>query len=229
MSRYKISKMDQELSGEEVEGFKNFNSLLQAHKKLMIYKRWVLSLIPVGIIIIAVIYYAFNNQLTIVDNDLPQKETSPSVESNVDSVHNNPRVDTEIIKSETIARSPARKAPAKKIVKDQKPSAQIKPQLSFEKAFPDYGLDSLVHYLNIELNKQELPQSHGNLLVAFTIDTSGNPESITIMQGLTEAIDNEIIQLISKMPAWHPAMLNGTPVSSTTTLPIHIDIKPINH
>ncbi len=226
MERYKIIKMEHDITTEEVEGLKDFSALLKTHKKSIIKKRMMLSLIPISIIIGSALYFytPTNSDLTSTNLSVPPKNThlpkavkdSAAYDSNQDSI---------VVKLKKTKKSTKKLVKKKPIRKEEinTPSYSIE----FVKSAPSYGIDSLMNYLHIELNKKALPITKGNLVVAFTIDTSGKPKAIKIMQGVSSKVDEEIVTLIKNMPAWQPAQMDGKPVASTTTLPIKIVINSI--
>ncbi len=226
MERYKIIKMEHGISVEEVERMKNFSALLKTHKKSMVKKRVMLSLIPISILIGSAFYFytPTNPDLTSVNLMAPPRIINlPKVVK--DSAANDSKKDSIVIKLKK-SKKPTNKVVKKKPIRKEEintPSYSIE----FVKAAPSYGLDSLMNYLHIELNKKALLTTNGNLVVAFTIDTLGKPNAIKIMKGVSSKVDEEIIMLIKKMPAWQPAKMDGKSVASTTTLPIKIVINSI--
>ena len=57
--------------------------------------------------------------------------------------------------------------------------------------------------------------------VSFVVEVSGDVTEITIVRGITESLDNEILCLMERMPKWIPACdENATPVRSRNQLPI---------
>ncbi len=226
MERYKIIKMEHDITTEEVEGLKDFSALLKTHKKSLIKKRMLLSLIPISIMIGSAIYFyaPANSNLTSTNLTVAPKNT-PLPKVVKDSAAYDSNQDSIVVKLKKTKKSTKKFVKKKPIKKEEinTPSYSIE----FVKATPSYGLDSLMNYLHIELNKKALPTTNGNLVVAFTIDTFGKPKAIKIMQGVSSKIDEEIITLVKNMPAWQPAQMDGKPVASTTTLPIKIVINSI--
>lgn len=232
MSRYKIVKMDNEISAKEVEGFKNFDALLKSHKKSVISKRLLLGLVPASVMVSIAFYFYFTsfNQPSIVNIEPSPKENTQIAKIGIDSIQNSDTSDTVVVKLKSIDKNQKKNNPVAKTKFKKESVLDVKQEYIFIKAAPDYGLDSLVNYLIYELNKKRLPQTSGNIVVAFTINAAGHPNTIKIIQGLSKELDAEIIQLISEMPDWQPAIMNGKTISSTTTLPIKVDIKsePLN-
>ncbi|MBK7939072.1 MAG: energy transducer TonB [Lewinellaceae bacterium] len=63
----------------------------------------------------------------------------------------------------------------------------------------------------------------GVVVVTFTIDTAGVICNAQIRRGIGNGCDEEALRLVKNMPKWAPAMLNGKPVASGSTL--HIDFR----
>ena len=60
----------------------------------------------------------------------------------------------------------------------------------------------------------------GQALVSFVINKDGKPEQILIKRGLCQAIQTELISLLTKMPPWEPGKQGGKPVKVVYTVPI---------
>jgi len=242
MSRYKIVKMDREISNKKVDSYKNFDALLHTYKKSKFYKRLFITTVMSIIIGASIIYFypsdenesiANRNQ---VDNEQDGVEMLKKATSSIDTLTKSredelARIELikqdrrdDVAKEKTIETSP-------KVIQheNEAKSIVIQQETSFKKAYPKYGLDSLFNYFHLNIKNNTTTEIRGNLIVAFTIDASGAPGSIQIIQSLANEIDNEIIRLVSEMPEWQPAVMNGKAVSSTCTLPIEISTHPINN
>ena len=220
--------MNKKISAEELEGYKNFDALMKAHNKSVVYKQVLTIVIAASALIsIALFWHSFSeSKLTINDID-PLPNVTKII---ADSANFSPESDTVIIKSKPIKENKKNPSVSLKRAREKRVVAiDNEQQFSFIKASPPYGLDSLMNYFNNELKRKSLSQTQGTLLVAFEIDSIGKPAAIKILQSLSEEVDIEIIRLIKSMPNWQPAIMNGKPVSSTTTLPIKVKIKTTNN
>lgn len=228
MSRYKIVKMDKKMSTEELEGYKNFDALLKTHNKSIIFKRVLVSVVVASIVISAAIFWHPIIDTKIKVNNI---EFTPSEKKVIaDSAKPSSEIDTVVVRSNPTKDIKKKVLVAPKKVSKKKPALiGDNQEFSFKKAFPTYGMDSLMNYFNGELKRKNISQIQGSLLVAFEIDSMGKPTSIKILQSLSEEVDIEIIELINTMPLWQPAIMNGKAVSSTTTLPIKVEIKRTNN
>jgi periplasmic protein TonB len=62
----------------------------------------------------------------------------------------------------------------------------------------------------------------GKICLNFVIDTSGNIINPVVRRSLSGVMDEELLQLLSKMPKWIPGQQNGKKVNVSFTLPMHI-------
>lgn len=62
----------------------------------------------------------------------------------------------------------------------------------------------------------------GTMEVEFTIEKSGDVSFPSILKGLDQTIDDEILRLIKAMPRWNPATRNGEPVRFKVSMPLNI-------
>ncbi len=66
-----------------------------------------------------------------------------------------------------------------------------------------------INYLLFPLKKSYKTE----VIVHLMINTVGNVEDVTILQGIDKVINNEVIRVVSNSPAWIPAKRNGTPMN----------------
>lgn len=59
---------------------------------------------------------------------------------------------------------------------------------------------------------------NGRIVTSMVIDEEGKVTDITVFQNLSPAIDSEILRVLSGMPKWIPAQLNGNPVKLNIVL-----------
>ena len=62
----------------------------------------------------------------------------------------------------------------------------------------------------------------GKVYIRFTIDKEGwvDPESVKVMKGEFELLNQEAIRIIKSMPRWKPATQLGKPIRTQYTIPI---------
>lgn len=89
-------------------------------------------------------------------------------------------------------------------------------------SFPG-GEEAQQQYLLVNL---KYPQSakdngiEGVVAVIFTVKTDGTIGNIKIKRMVDPDLENEAIRLVKSMPAWEPALDNGTPVESTAEVDV---------
>ncbi len=63
------------------------------------------------------------------------------------------------------------------------------------------------------------------IFIQFTIMEDGEISDIKIMRGISEKVDNKVVQIFEEMPNWKPAYLYGKPTRQRYTYPINIELK----
>jgi hypothetical protein len=63
------------------------------------------------------------------------------------------------------------------------------------------------------------------IILKISIDTTGTLTSISVLKGINQSIDNEILRVFSIMPKWIPGVKEGKKVSGTFALPIRIEFN----
>ncbi|MFD2246305.1 energy transducer TonB [Pontibacter ruber] len=62
----------------------------------------------------------------------------------------------------------------------------------------------------------------GTVVVSFTVDAHGKAVKPSIMKGLDPILDENVLKMIHKMPAWDPATYKGKPVEARVVIPIRV-------
>ena len=78
-------------------------------------------------------------------------------------------------------------------------------------------------YIGNELKYPEQSKTQeieGKVVVDFVVSEDGDISNVSIRNSLDKDCDREAIRLISQMPKWKPAKVDGVPVKSTQSLPI---------
>ena len=52
-----------------------------------------------------------------------------------------------------------------------------------------------------------------NMVIEFIVDADGVPTNFSVIKGVNQDFDNELISVLEQMPAWQPAILNDKPVA----------------
>lgn len=63
------------------------------------------------------------------------------------------------------------------------------------------------------------------LFIEFIIDEKGNVSMSRVIRSINPTIDNNVLEIISKMPKWKPGMNNGVAVPVKMIIPINIELK----
>ncbi len=68
----------------------------------------------------------------------------------------------------------------------------------------------------------------GKVLVSFVINTEGELINARIIRGLHPGVDKEALKVVSELKDWKPGEVNGSPVSTKVTIPVHFYISDEN-
>ncbi|MEM9859384.1 MAG: energy transducer TonB [Bacteroidota bacterium] len=103
-----------------------------------------------------------------------------------------------------------------------------KKEYIYKDAVPKEGIPNLYEYFETNLKYPEsglLDSIQGDVIVRFTIMKSGEINTIFIEKSLGDLFDEEAVRLIRNMPPWEPASVNGSPVNSRVSVPLHFRIE----
>ena len=95
-------------------------------------------------------------------------------------------------------------------------------QFPKEPEFPG-GTDSLYKFLNNNLKYPEDAKKdsiQGRVICRFTIDTDGSITDIRVLRSVHPSLDAEAVRVISAMPKWVPAEIDGKKIKRKFTMPI---------
>lgn len=93
---------------------------------------------------------------------------------------------------------------------------------NFEPSFPG-GKEAMEKYLkdNIQFPEEALENGEqGNVYVQFTVEIDGSLSNVTIVKGVSQALDRETKRLIRNMPKWLPAEEKGKKITSVIRIPV---------
>ena len=98
---------------------------------------------------------------------------------------------------------------------------------------PEYdgGMSKLYDYVTenfIYPDDCERRHVSGTVEVKFTIEKSGDVSAVSILKGIDETIDEELVRIFRAMPAWIPATRNGEPVRYIVSMPITLKLSRVN-
>lgn len=150
-----------------------------------------------------------------INNQVPQKTEPTQITTNTQQK----RLPQQYLAKH---KTPALPSKVKTNHKSKAPAAN--PGLSkFESATPVAGMAALYQYLQKAL--QYPTQAHekkisGKVWVRFQVNTAGKIQNAQVIKGLGYGCDQEAIRIVENMPLWHPATVNGKPVTTALKIPI---------
>lgn len=87
---------------------------------------------------------------------------------------------------------------------------------------------ALVRFLADTMNYPDAAKEYniqGRVFVTFVVDTAGRAQNIKVIRGIGGGCDEEAKRVVTIMPAWQPATVNGTPVASKYTLAVKFKLE----
>ena len=106
-----------------------------------------------------------------------------------------------------------------------------KNELDYSKAVPPAypgGEKAMFEYLMMNIHypaEAEKAKKEGRVVVSFVIDTDGSVIDAKVMRGVDPVLDKEAVRVISTMPKWIPAKVDGKPVKVSYSLPVSFKLK----
>ena len=85
------------------------------------------------------------------------------------------------------------------------------------------GIDSLAKFICSNLTYPEDAKKdsiQGRVICRFTIDTDGSITDIQVLRSVHPSLDAEAVRVLSAMPKWVPAEINGKKIKRKDTFPI---------
>lgn len=238
--KIKIMNHKQQPSDEEIQGYMDFDRVLE-NRKIVLHStrmstifRWS---VPVLVGTLAIIGF-FMNQNNAWETMQPMEQKP--VESPQSAAPTPPADSARSLKKEiTKAAEPKKKADAPPpIVEKQSDEVSDHPkeptleEEEYVQAEPLKGYPNLYDYFNANLvyPASALKDSiQGVQIISFVINKNGKVEQIEVEQSLGEEFEKESIRLIENMPEWKPAKLDGKPVSTRISIPITFQIQKIKN
>ncbi|MBI3138138.1 MAG: carboxypeptidase-like regulatory domain-containing protein [Sphingobacteriales bacterium] len=93
-------------------------------------------------------------------------------------------------------------------------------------SFPG-GEKALQKYLKNKLSDSmpsTFPKVKGVVKYGFNISREGLPNKFILLKGIEESVDEYVMQILSKMPKWTPALQNGPTVEQYREVEIYLNI-----
>lgn len=234
MKKYNIIYKNPLVHDSEIEKYMDFKSALLGKEKFIlnasIHSYLKIGLLSLSVVTVVLTTYYLNNS----SGSVPIQQTPPIVKEKphpksearkVPDPISNPIIQT---REETPDKNPSldkdanTREPAQKITKSP---AIVE---SFIEASPQAGYTSLYEYFSLNLKFPEKAKEDsvtGTVLVEFVVSEKGKIEKIKVIKGLSTELDIEAKRLISEMPDWKPASINGKCVSTKLTLPLSFSLE----
>ena len=105
---------------------------------------------------------------------------------------------------------------------EKKSLAQVDQNAEFPggwEKFEKYFTKNMKYPFEARKNHEE-----GQVIVSFVVTQLGEIVNVQIVKGVSNSIDAEAIRLISKMPKWNPAMVDGKSVSVQINIPMDFNL-----
>ena len=90
------------------------------------------------------------------------------------------------------------------------------------------GMSALMQYLEANLwYPKEAKDNHvfGTVYVSFVVECDGSVKNVRVLRGVSKALDEAAVEVISNMPKWSPGMAGGVPVRVSYNLPVRFTLN----
>jgi protein TonB len=94
-------------------------------------------------------------------------------------------------------------------------------------SFPG-GIQKLQEFINENIQyTDEMNQTcaQGRVVVRFVIEKDGTVTSPKVVKSVDPVFDKEALRIVSIMPKWMPAKMNGKAIRTTYTVPVNFRLK----
>ncbi len=93
-------------------------------------------------------------------------------------------------------------------------------------SIPEYpgGMEALMKYLSMNIRYPEEAMKadiQGRVIVKFVVNKDGSVSDAEVVKGVDESLDKEALRIVSTLPKWIPATVNGKAVDCYFSLPIN--------
>ena len=209
-----------EISDQEIQSMMDFNKVLDVHRHAQKRSKLFWSAgIASGIIILLIGFELLKPSTTSTPQQkIIQDSAATVVEKTIEPV-------TEPA-AEPVAAAPEKNDVVKKEAPKQEPVVET--TQTYTEAEPLNGYPDLYAYFQKELKYpvEALKDSiEGIVSVSFVINKEGKPEQVKILNSLGTAFDNEATRVITGMPGWKPAAMNGKAVPARISMPLTFQIE----
>ncbi len=94
--------------------------------------------------------------------------------------------------------------------------------------FDNDGIEKFKEYVQKNIKypaKAKKSVIEGEVLVSFTVDSTGRVTDPEIISGIDSLLNSEALRVVSSSPLWVPGIKNGQPVNITYTIPVKFKLK----
>jgi TonB family protein len=94
--------------------------------------------------------------------------------------------------------------------------------------FDNDGIEKFKEYVQKNIKypaKAKKSVIEGEVLVSFTVDSTGRVTDPEIISGIDSLLNSEALRVVSSSPQWAPGIKNGQPVNITYTIPVKFKLK----
>ena len=239
--KYRFVKKRQEISTEEINSMKDFDTVLKGSKRLLdfAYKGkllWILT-VPVAIVIYILVYNQSSADETVNIDEAGTTEIASDLQENtIEELPVNKSENKEADPAKIVGAKPkasiTESAPVQQKLEQPSEAIESSKDLLKEdiylKAEPITGFVDFYAFIDKELTYPELARKdsiQGQVKVLFAIDETGKVDKVTIVESLGALFDNEAIRVIKRVPDWKAATFNGEPVLSRMSIVLSFKIQ----
>jgi TonB family protein len=214
--KLEIMKTRPHISDEEIDAMMDFDKVLSKYHSIKKYNKsaWVWGAGTVVLVVSSLMLFKPTPQVQ--QPALPKAD--PPILAPKKKEESTP---TEEQKSKSVK-------PLSRKQSIQQSTRPVEPADVYTEAEPLHGYEDLYTYFQNELSypTEALKDSiEGVVSVSFVINKDGKPEQIKILNSPGVVFDKEAIRVVSGMPEWKPASLNGKLVPARISMPITFQSK----
>ena len=135
---------------------------------------------------------------------------------------------TAAVKYETASIRGAKKSAAKEYYQAEEIEPDITKIMDASPKFDNDGIEKFKEYVQKNIKypaKAKKSLIEGEVMVGFTVDSTGRVTDPEIISGIDSLLNNEALRVVSSSPQWVPGIKNGQPVNTTYTIPVKFKLK----
>lgn len=107
---------------------------------------------------------------------------------------------------------------------------QKSPIKTFAEVMPEFigGPEKMYDWLNARINYPEYAKetnTEGTVYASFIVNADGHVSDVAILKGIGFGCDEEVVRVLSSMPAWDPGKQGGTAVPVRMTIPVTFKLQ----